>query len=185
MVTPALQLFMTWVNNYTENYGMWLLIQALTTDKEEVLGVSSVGNLFWNHVICNVSDFFRINAHKANTRFLITLLFLYHDAVIKWKHFPRYWPFVQGIHRSPVNSPHKGQKRGALMLSLICALNKRLSKQWWGWWFETLSWSLWRHCNALLTASRMTFQRKLTIAILNRMIFILNDMCHFHWHTCL
>ena len=27
-------------------------------------------------------------------------------------------------------------------------LNKRLSKQPWGWWFETLSWSLWRHRNA-------------------------------------
>ena len=26
-------------------------------------------------------------------------------------------------------------------------LNKRLSKQSWGWWFETLSRSLWRHCN--------------------------------------
>ena len=26
-------------------------------------------------------------------------------------------------------------------------LNKLLSKQWWGWWFETLSWSLWRQCN--------------------------------------
>ena len=26
--------------------------------------------------------------------------------------------------------------------------NKRLSKQWWGWWFETPSCSLWRHCNA-------------------------------------
>ena len=32
-----------------------------------------------------------------------------HDDVIQWKHFPHYWPFVQGIHRSPVNSPHKGQ----------------------------------------------------------------------------
>ena len=27
-------------------------------------------------------------------------------------------------------------------------LNKRLSKQPWGWWFETPSWSLWRQCNA-------------------------------------
>ena len=26
-------------------------------------------------------------------------------------------------------------------------LNKRLIKQWWGWWFETLSRPLWRHCN--------------------------------------
>ena len=43
-----------------------------------------------------------------------------HDDVIKWKHFPRYWSIVRGIHRSPVNSPHKGQWRGALMYSLIC-----------------------------------------------------------------
>ena len=42
-----------------------------------------------------------------------------HDDVIKWKYFPLYWPFVWGIHRSPVNSPHKGQWRGALMFSLI------------------------------------------------------------------
>ena len=43
-----------------------------------------------------------------------------HDDVIKWKHFPRYWPFVRGIHRSPVNSPIKGQWHGALMFFLIC-----------------------------------------------------------------
>ena len=42
-----------------------------------------------------------------------------HDDVIKWKHFPRNWPFVRGIHRSLVNSPHKSQWRGALMFSLI------------------------------------------------------------------
>ena len=28
-------------------------------------------------------------------------------------------------------------------------LNKRVSKQSWGWWFETPSWSLWRQCNVL------------------------------------
>ena len=44
-----------------------------------------------------------------------------HDGVIKWKHFSRYWPFVRGIHRWPVDSPHKGQWRRALMFSLICA----------------------------------------------------------------
>ena len=44
-----------------------------------------------------------------------------HDNVIKWKHFPRYWPFVRGTHRWPVNSPHKSQWHGALVFSLICA----------------------------------------------------------------
>ena len=43
-----------------------------------------------------------------------------HDDPTKWKHFLRYWPFVQGIHRSSVNSPHKGHWRGTLMFSLIC-----------------------------------------------------------------
>ena len=43
-----------------------------------------------------------------------------HDDVIKWKHFPRSWPLVREIHRSPVNSPHKDQRRRALMFSLIC-----------------------------------------------------------------
>ena len=38
-----------------------------------------------------------------------------YDDVIKWRHFPRYWSFVRGIHRSPVNSPQKGQWRVALM----------------------------------------------------------------------
>ena len=34
--------------------------------------------------------------------------------------FPRYWPFVRGIHRSPVNSPHKCQWGRTFMFSLIC-----------------------------------------------------------------
>ena len=52
--------------------------------------------------------------------FLLIRIWIVHDDVIKWQHFPRYWPFVRGIHRSPVNSPHKGHWRGALMFSLIC-----------------------------------------------------------------
>ena len=51
---------------------------------------------------------------------IVGLSNVFHDDVIKWKHFPRYWPFVRGIHRSPVNSPHKGQWRGAVIFSLIC-----------------------------------------------------------------
>ena len=43
-----------------------------------------------------------------------------YDDVIKWKHLPRYLPFVRAIHRSPMNSPHKGQWRWALTFSLIC-----------------------------------------------------------------
>ena len=77
-----------------------------------------------------------------------------HDDVIKWKHFPRYWPFVRGIHRWPLNSPHKSQWRGALMFSFICAwIDGHLSKKSWGWWFETPSHPLWHHCNETSSVS--------------------------------
>ena len=49
------------------------------------------------------------------------LIPILHDNVIKWKYFPRYWPFVRRINWSPEYSPHKGLWRRALMFSLICA----------------------------------------------------------------
>ena len=70
----------------------------------------------------------------------------WHDDVIKWKHFPRYWPFVRRIHRSPVNS----QQRPATWSFDVFfdpRPNKWLNKQSWGWWSETQSSSLWRHRN--------------------------------------
>ena len=57
---------------------------------------------------------------KAVVEFRALICSGIYDDVIKWKQFPRNWPFVRGIHRSPVNSPHKGQWREALMFSLIC-----------------------------------------------------------------
>ena len=53
-----------------------------------------------------------------------------------------YKPFLRGINPSPVDSPHKGQWRGALKCSLIYARTN-------GWhrWFET---PLWRHCNEMM-----------------------------------
>ena len=105
-------------------------------------------------------------------------LFIHYD-VIKWKHFPRYWPFVRGIHRPPVNSTHKGQWRGAWMFSLICALNKQLSKQSWGWWFETPTRSLWRHCNVSLvfTVWRQPAEEN------TRSQLLWHSILHFHPRT--
>ena len=63
-----------------------------------------------------------------------------HDAVIKWKHFSLYWPFVRGIHRSPVTQSPVTRRFDVFF-------DKRLCKQSRGWWFETPPCSLWRHCN--------------------------------------
>ena len=73
------------------------------------------------------------STHKART-----CLHEYRVLLITYT-FPRYLPFVQGIHRSPVNSPHKGQWRGALMCSLICAWIN-------GWVNNREAGDLRRHC---------------------------------------
>ena len=89
-------------------------------------------------------------ARLSCTRLMTTIWKNSHDDVIKWKHFPRYWPFVRGIPRSPVNSPHTQRpvtRSFEVFIDMDLRLNKRLSKQWWCWWFETPSRSLWRHCN--------------------------------------
>ena len=71
-----------------------------------------------------------------------------HDDVIRWKHFPRYWPFVWD---PPVTGEFPQQRPVTRSFDAFfdLRLNKRLSKQSWGWWFETPSFSLWRHCNGI------------------------------------
>ena len=52
---------------------------------------------------------------------------------------------------SPVPGEFPTQKpvRRSFDVFFDLRLNKRLSKQWWGWWFETLSHPLWRHRNVM------------------------------------
>ena len=65
-----------------------------------------------------------IDSFSISFRF-VWFCFTLNDAisVTWWRHqietFSMLWPFVRGIHWSPVNSPHKSQWRGALMFSFI------------------------------------------------------------------
>ena len=89
-----------------------------------------------------------LTVHYSVENFDTVIESIIHDDVITWKHFLCCWPFMRGIHRSPVNFPHKDQWRGALMFFYLRP-NKWLSKQWRRLWFETPSGSLWRHCNVM------------------------------------
>ena len=73
-----------------------------------------------------------------------------HDDVIKWKHFPRYWPFVR-CFTGPGEFPAQRLVTRSFDVFFDLRPNKRLSKQWWGWWFEPPSSPLRRHCNVSLT----------------------------------
>ena len=76
---------------------------------------------------------------------------LMHDDVIKWKHFPRHWPFARGIRRWQFPAQRPVTRSFDVFFDL--RLNKRLSKQPWGWWFETPSHPWWRHCNVICCLS--------------------------------
>ena len=73
--------------------------------------------------------------------------FTTHDEVIKWKHFPHYWTFVRGIHRSVVEFPSQRPVMQNFDVFFDLRLNKCLRKQSWCWWFEMPSSWLWCHCN--------------------------------------
>ena len=73
--------------------------------------------------LLDTNTFYISARDEINNKFISTISALHTNSW--WRHemeaFPRYWPFVRGIHGSPVNSPHKGQWCGALMFPLICA----------------------------------------------------------------
>ena len=60
---------------------------------------------------------------------------------------------------SPVTSEFPSQKPVTQSFDVFfdLHLNNRLSKQSRGWWFETPSRALWRHCNALSKATMIQF----------------------------
>ena len=79
------------------------------------------------------------------------------------------------------NSPVSGEIRAQRPVTrsfdvfIDLRLNKRLSKQWWSWWFETPSRSLWRHSNELQSNHRdadstpLTIKMTCTERMMNRM----------------
>ena len=133
-----------------EESSMWLLIHTpnpllvirnCLNSGRSTFGIQNV--LFWP-AIQKTSNLPLLALYELNPA--VTGRFSSHDDVIKWKHFPRYWPFVREIHRSPVNFPHKGQWHGALMFSLICA---RMN-----------GWVNYRNCNWFLGVVRMNFGKE-------------------------
>ena len=61
-------------------------------------------------------------------------------------------------------------------------LNKRLSKQWWGWWFETPSRSLWRHCKTMSYACWCNPIGPITHPGVSIRIQCLFSITHFHFN---
>ena len=96
----------------------------------------------------------------------------------QWKHFPRHWPFMWGIHRSPVISPHKGQWHRALLFSLICV--------WTNSWINNRDAGDLRHHHAHYDINAMNSDGhwKMTTSIVTRNCkFQASSRCSFNHHS--
>ena len=53
-------------------------------------------------------------------------------------------------------------------------LNKRLNKQWWGWWFKMPSCPLWRHCNVMVWPQQNKQKEPFTCFVVHKV------ECHYN-----
>ena len=119
--------------------GIWLLSHFLW-------------HLLFHHFTPPRSWFFFFQCIHTWCILIFQLCHSLHGDVIKWKHFPGYWPFARGIPPPPPPPPHTHthtQRPVARSFDVFFDLRpmKQLSKQLRRRWFETPSRSLWRHCN--------------------------------------
>ena len=92
------------------------------------------------------------------------LLYSYqYDDVVKWKLFSALLAICAGNSLVTGEFPTKRPMTRSFGVFFDLCLNKRLSKKSWGWWFETLSRPLWRHCNeawmSFIHAERADYRR--------------------------
>ena len=79
------------------------------------------------------------------SNYWVRTMWIHYD-VIRWN-IIRVTDHLSGV--PPVRGEFQAQRPVTRSFDVLCDLhlNKRLSKQSWGWWFETLSRPLWRYCN--------------------------------------
>ena len=114
----------TWINDYIPKKILSSLIHVLI-QYDWVNTKVYPGNLIitkefpfsnWHDVVSGACSEIKWDSQLRSVAFQFRIFLsreaeINHDDVIKWKHFPRYWPFVRRIHRSSVNRDAGGDLR--------------------------------------------------------------------------
>ena len=166
-----------WLTNYDWLFEIRGNDSAQKRNPESVKSLMNLYLIRWyaNHIKQNFSKSWYV--HSMTTQFIDTTW---------WRHQMETFTALLAICAG--NSPVPGEFPALRPVTrsfdvFYLRLNKRLSKQSWGWWFETLSRPLWRHCEMRLNAQRS--QHIYTrVFLLNRdwLITIALMQCHIrHW----
>ena len=125
-----------WMSNFIPH-----IIMDVITYPCSVLNHVSLGIVVFNLMLCCIVLWL-----------YTTLLVCTKDEVQPWwrhqmKTFSALLAICAGNSPVPGEFPSQWPVTRSFDVFFDLRLNKRLSKQSWGWWFETLSRPLWRHCN--------------------------------------
>ena len=126
--------------------GFGVVLLQLSSIYDGAVGVTDLGvMLLW------------LNRVTTTKRSKIGMLFL--DVAIM-ETFSALLPFCAENSQATGEFPAQRPATRSFDVYFDLRQNKRLSKQWWVWWFETPLRPLWRHCNVLNTTWSCQQQRK-------------------------
>ena len=108
-----------------------------------------------NNLSCDLQYAWSVFTHKSDYRFHICFHLLCISPIVCtwWRHQMEIFFALLVLCADTSEFPAQRSVPRGFDVFFDPRSNKRLSKQSWGWWFETLSRPLWRQCNDLVTVS--------------------------------
>ena len=115
--------------------------------------------------------------HTTHTVVLyVVVLLLYYNFISWWRHqmetFSALLAVCAGNSPVPGEFPTQRPVTRSFGVFFDLRLKQRSSKQWWGWWFETLSRPLWRHRNVpnIMHIQQDSECRHTTVQVVHRLL---------------
>ena len=157
---------------------------------------NNAGLVYWDMNVSPGFDKLKSGQQVGNSlaSSLLAGVLLTEMAVSWWRHkmetFSASLACCAGI--SPVTGEFPSQRPVLLSIDVFCdlRLNKRLSKQWRGWWFETPSRPLWRHYNAVIPLQYLAQKHLWALTFKSQGIWcgiskVPFEILPIHWQMCI
>ena len=120
-----------------------------------------------------------VPSHYLNQCLLIGDWFLRNKLWSWWHHQMETFSALLALYEgnSPVTGEFPSQRPVMWSFDVLfdLCLNKRLSKQSWGWWLETSSCSLWRHCNVKFLGAGVIFSSEPLVCYVTEVTIAIKD----------
>ena len=138
--------FLNWITLYATEH---LQKVSFANDIAQIIPLAWLVNMISSVWIYNI-----ILGHLPSC-LIPCMVFIGHWVHSWWRHQTETLILVICAGNSPVTGEFPAQRPVTRSFDIFfdLHLNKRLSKQSWGWWFDTPSLPLWRHCNVYINSN--------------------------------